>query len=246
MTTHPYDLPGFVNGFRFSDDPRFYDSANKKHYDIAGYGDRAALTWNVGTPLFSTDGNGVRCLKMDNTCHGFSEMPIPWEGSLILACQPDYISGSTQAVYPMIFGNEASVTSNGLFKFQYVSGPRRLQLVGPSASGTITGPAPTDDNPRVIGYTISQEDRKGAYSLDGAAIVEANATSNNHGQYHSLHSADEGIRWGNLSGTAGDTTANTAMNFYIYAAYFYNTKLLYDYLSNTQSCIADLITEFAF
>ena len=86
-------IPGYIMGHRFSDDPAYYDSTNKRFYDLAGYGPKADLKVTVGTPIFETV-NGQRSVKMDNTCHGVFQPAIAWQGSAVFVLKPVYVSGA--------------------------------------------------------------------------------------------------------------------------------------------------------
>ena len=56
-----FDVPGYVQGHRFSDEAEYYDSANQRFYDLAGFnrfGNHVEKI--VGTPAFASRGSKSR------------------------------------------------------------------------------------------------------------------------------------------------------------------------------------------
>jgi len=110
--TYAHDIPGYLQGHRFSDDPRYYDADRKYFRDLAGF-DRLnnGLTIVNGSPVFITD-NGHRCLKVDNTFNGAFPPATPFEGTQVIVAKVVYNSGA-ERYYIHTYGNSLTPTDNG-------------------------------------------------------------------------------------------------------------------------------------
>jgi hypothetical protein len=237
-------IPGYIMGHRFSDDPAFYDSGSKRFKGLAGYGAREDLRVTVGNPIFETI-NGQRSVKMDNTCHGEFHSPIPWQGSMILVIKPIYASGATLTRYPILFGDAVTASSNGSVSVVHASGSRRVGVQ--TASAQLQGVlARNDNNVVVVAFSHSQETRLQYKSADGVTVTtSAAAASAVNGNSVALGSAQNGARWGNLSGTAGDTTPLSDVFCNVMEQHFFSENILAgSNLALTAAVMAELKTQY--
>ena len=226
------DIPGYIMGHRFSDDPADYDSVNKRWYDKAGYG---ALGSHCEVVLGDPAGkfanvpaaNNRRGVLMDNTWHAKMRCPIPWQGSVLMVCRPQNISGATtRGRFIALFGNAATATSNGNLQLIYVSTERRIQLSTPSAQ-VQRQLSRTDDAVRFVAFSIDQSDRKMRATTDGITVTEATApASTTNGNAVALQAANEGVRVGNLTALAGDLTEQADLNLYLFEWHFFKGNIL--------------------
>lgn len=237
------DIPGYVQGYRLANDPAFYDSSEKRFLDQAGYGSRADLRITVGTPTFETiDSN--ESMKLDNTCHGEFPMPIAWMGSCIFVVKPKYVSGAILSRWPLLFGDLATATSNGGLRLQHASGNRRFDLLTPSGQLTLRVTAGTDAL-AVVAYSFDQSNRTAYGTFDGTTITDAaGPASSTNGNAIAFTAAQNGVRFGNMSGTAGDTTEITDWLCNIYEMHFFNGNILTDALTETKAFMDELKTAY--
>jgi hypothetical protein len=237
-------IPGYIMGHRFSDDAAHYNSTTKRFLDKAGYGAKADLRVTVGDPTFATV-NSQRAVLMDNTCHGNFHSPIAWQGSAVFVLKPNYVSGATLTRYPIQFGDFASAASNGKLIVLHSSGQRIVRLGSPSDQ--LTGSLQrADNNAVVVAFAISQETRLMYRSIDGVTVSTSTATASTvNGNAVALGSAQYGSRWGNMSGTAGDTTPITDMNCYFMEQHFFSENILTgSNLALTAAFIAELKAQY--
>jgi hypothetical protein len=240
--TYAFDIPGYVQGHRFSDDPLYYDAAALRFKDLAGYGERADLRITAGTPLFETV-NGQRCARLNNTFHGQMHSPIPWSGSCIVALKNQWLSGASVAAYPLIFGDGA-VSSAGKLLVAHYSGVRRVQLGTGSDQLTIRAER-TDNNPMVVAFAFDQQTRKAYMSVDGVTVTEVvGPASTVNGNAIALSSGQYGVRFGNISGTAGDLTEITNMTVSMYEQHFFDGNILTGSLAKTKEFVGRLKTQY--
>lgn len=214
--TQPFDIESYVQGYRFSDDPMYYDSSTQTFKDLAGYGESAGLKIPVGTPTFDTV-DGFRVVNFDNTFYGNFEVPNSWHGSMVLVMRPEFSSSGTQTLYPILFGDNVSTpTQNGSIRFVHFSGNITARYAGPS--GTIQGSeAVAAGSAYVFGGAHDQQTRKAYSTLDGITINESSAVSGTtHGNSCYMPTGESGARIGDLNGDPSDQTDNTSV-FYMRA-----------------------------
>lgn len=237
MVTYPYDIPSYIQGYRFDDtDPLAYDEAGKRFLDQAGYGAMADLVIGNGAPVFG-EVDGHRGLRLDNTFHGACPMPIPWQGAAIIVAKIELLTTGTLKKYPMIFGDNGTVTSNGNLFAQHFSGTRSLSMATTGAQLT-AATALNSDALRVAGYAFDQETRKAHATLDGVTVTEVQApASSTNGNAVALSSAQTGLRFGQLKGVAGDYSVETGMIVWMFEAHFFAENI---WLTNAQTA-ADLM-----
>jgi len=92
------DLPGYVQGYKFTDSPAFYDSTNKYFIDQAGFSANPASRAEVavGSPTF-IDVNAARGWQLDNTCHAYFNCPVAQVGSIIAVMGwPGWVTAGTE------------------------------------------------------------------------------------------------------------------------------------------------------
>jgi hypothetical protein len=242
------DIPGYVQGWRFSDDSAFYNSGTQRFRDLAGYGALNELQIDVGTPSFVTDG-GFRGMTLNNTCHGSFLPAACWQSSMILVARPIMNTGSTNSIIPFIFGNAALDVSNGLVFLQHNAGQRIFYYWSPGGTNTSTITKGGDVLTCAV-FSKSQQTRKGYHSENGVSVGETAAVADNdNGNALSVTSAsgaaigvyanDNRARFGNLNAIRGNTTA-TASTMVIFEAHFFATSILSDHLAATATELAAL------
>lgn len=241
------DIPGYIMGHRFSDDPADYDAVNKRWYDKAGYGARGAhCAVTVGDPAANfanvATANNRRGVLLDNTWHAAMRCPIPWMGSLILVCKPQNNSGTTtRSRWVLLFGNQVTPTSNGYLNSQFASNARRLVMAS-AASAFISDLSRNDDNCRLVAFSSDQSTRLAYRSVDAVAVSTATATASaTAGNALALQAANQGVRVGNLSGVEGDASAITDWNLFLFEAHWFRHNILVaPYLSTVATEMAAL------
>jgi hypothetical protein len=246
------DIPGYVQGWRFSDDPAFYRSGDARFTDLAGYGALNELQVDAGTPTFVTDG-GARGVLIDNTWHGSFLPAACWQMSMILVARTQIVGTGSQVLNLILFGNAASVSSNSRLQMSFSSG-NRSWLFATDGSVNVSTITRTDDSRALLAFSKSQETRKGYHSQDGVSVTETAAVAdNNSGNGLSmtrasaatvgLYDADNRSRFGNLSGTRGDLTV-TASSIIAFEAHFFSGSILSDHLAAAATEIAALRTAY--
>jgi hypothetical protein len=227
------DIPGYIMGHRFSDDPADYDSVNKRWHDKSPYAGRGGdITVTVGDPASKfanvASANNRRGLLFDNTWQGTMPSPIPWMGSVIVVAKIQNLSGTaTRTVLPAIFGDSTTLTVNGSIAFTFASPNRQFRLSGPNWQ-LVAGPQNrSDDNTRVTAASFDQQTRLSYITGDGVSVTTAAApASSTNGNALTLGSALTGVRVGNMSGVAGDTAAITDFNAYIFEWHWFKGNVL--------------------
>lgn len=238
-----FDINGYVQGYRFSDDPLYYDSETKRFKDLAGYGDSADLRVTVGSPVFE-DVDGSRCVRLDNTFHGLMPSPCPWMGTVVAVIKPVYISGGTLFRYPLMYGDAVSQASNGALRIVHASGYRQVIYYTASAQLMPTQTR-TDNNTVVVAFTHDQETRKGYSTSDGVTVSEVTATaSTTLGNAVAISSAQYGVRFGNMNGVAGDTTELTDFYANLFELHFFAEASLVDDLPAIKVFMDDLKAKY--
>lgn len=133
--TVPNDIPGYCQGFRFSDAAEFYNGSNR-FLDQSPFGN-----WDIndceliaGTPTFDTV-LGARALRVDNTSHWGFLPAHAWEGTVLMVAKPFYGGvGATITKYPLLAGTQGTLTSNAALVAQYASTARRFTFQGTGAT----------------------------------------------------------------------------------------------------------------
>lgn len=246
--TYPFEIPSYVQGYRFSDESDvFYDAATKTFKDQAGYGSRADLVITAGSPVFDTVG-GKRCVRLDNTFHGLFPTPIPWMGSVVAVIKPEYVSGATLTRHPLLFGNSTSAAANGALQITHASGQRRVVLSTPNSSLTCTQTR-TDNNLVVVGFATDQETRKGYATNDGATITETTApASTTNGNAVALgwqtQGIDYGARFGDMDNLPANLTALTDFYCEMFELHFFADNIWTKQPAKAAELIASLRAKY--
>lgn len=251
--THPFQVPGYVQGFRFSDDPDFYDSATKTFIDQSAYGalhtsNNLAIT--TGTPAFVTDASGQRGMTLNNTVQGEFFPAIPWEGSVILAVRPHISGTGTQTTYPLLFGSASLAPSNGSFQCEFSSGSMRYKWRTPGG-GNLSQIDEGDETKLVcLGYATDQNTRKGYRTVDGVTITETAAVASSvHGNALAIGAHSSTVpngaktRFGNLSGVIGDTVA-TALSLTFFEMHFFAGNIWLASPDEAEACMTALRSKY--
>jgi len=246
--TYAFNIPGYVQGFRFSDaDLSFYDPVAKRFHDQAGYGPANALDISVGTPAFETVAD-QRGMILDNTVQGGFLPAIAWEGTAVVVWKPTMPDNGTSYVF--VFGSATSIASNGSIFVQRATASdyrHQIRTFGSSATAKVDK---ATDALVVACLGTSQTTRKAMATEDGVTITESAAVGdNNNGNslalgYHvSTVPNSRLVRFGNLSGTIGDTsvTTNTVT---IFEAHFFSGNPMIDAPDQVQGFLAALSSKY--
>lgn len=244
-------IPGYVQGFRFSDDSQYWDSGNSRFIDQAGYGDFNGLTITAGTPAFVGSG-ATRGLTLDNTVQGKFLPAIPWDGACIVVMEPVSYDGTTKTLMPVILGVASSVSSNTYIGLSHASGTFTHRLATNSsqinASNAYTGAG--NNGVKVGAFAVSQETRKGYYTKDGvtvsetAAVAAANAWVGMAGK-DTARSDGLWARFGNISGVLDDVAIlSTAHRITMYELHFFKGNPLITDAATVATEIAALKTQY--
>lgn len=239
--TNAFDIPNYIQGHIFKNQAAYYDATKKEFIDQAGYGDAANIKTIAGTPKFET-ANGNEGLLLDNTYHGSTPSPIPWQGSMIVVVKPNLtVAGSTLSRYLLHFGDNPNVGLRPSLSFQSFGDQRRLILKSYYAKTALTYTR-TDNDLIVIAFALDQKTRKGYFTIDGVNVTEVVVASPSptHGNDYALQSGVDGAVFGNLSGTKGDTAAMSDFNAHMYEQHFYASNIITDNLSDTKKLIDEL------
>jgi len=245
--TYAFDIPGYVQGFRFSDDERFFYTAAGRFRDLAGY-DHLGNGCQVvrGTPTFAPV-NGNTALLLDNTCHLEFLPSIPWEGSVLIAGKPTSNAGASK--YLLLFGDRVQANTNGRMTLQRFQAGRSI---GISTSGTgITETKNGNDDALVAAFSLSQQTRKAYSTQDGVSVKEAvpvPAAANGNGlSLGTTNSSDnQGVkaRLGVLLGNDSDLSAQTDVFLHIWELHFWKGNVLVDHLPAAKAFIERLVAKY--
>lgn len=236
-----YDVPGYVQGHRFSDEADYYDSVNQRFYDISGFnrfGNHVEKV--VGTPVFASRGsNSRRGLFLDNTNHWQFPHACPWMGSGLIVAELSFVTSGTTSFNPYIFGESATTTSNPKIRGGHFSGSTTVTVAGPSDI-LPSQIAVTNNQLVVIAWSRNQEDRISRITKDGVTVTAtsplAAATNGN-----SIGMAGQPrCRLGNLNGTDGNTTASTTGTLHLFEQHFWKGDVLRDNLPELKAFIDTL------
>lgn len=239
------DISCYVQGYRFADEPGFYDAANKRFLDLAGYGAAGDVTVTLGSPVFETVGVH-RAAKLNNTWHGVFNCPIPWQGSVLAVIKPSYTVGATVSRFPLLFGDFAAPTSNGVLILTGTSGERRVGFnTGAVQIGQVL--KRTDDNTVVVAFSTDQLTRSGYMTRDGITVTPTSGPASTlNGNAIAMGSGQYGVRLGNMSGVAGDLTEVTGLTCHLFELHFFSENVLIGPdLSVMAAAMAELKTKYS-
>lgn len=240
-----YDVPGYVQGHRFSDDSMYYDSNNQRFTDLAG-GDRfnQYVSKITGTPVFANRGsNNQRGLYLDNTNQWQFPHACPWDGSILIVAEFSMITNQT--MYPWLFGEATSTLTNDPFIVaRSPSGSNQLWIQGGAAQ---LSQQPLIPNNQIIVFatTRGQDDRIARYSRDGVTVTAtaAYSTARTDGNFIGMGGQPR-VRLGALDGTNG-TTPSTIGTLHVFEQHFFKTNILRDHLADTKAFIDTLKSYYA-
>jgi hypothetical protein len=242
----PNDIPGYLQGFRFSDDPQFYDSTAKHFYDLAGYDARGnGCDVLLGTPTFSTR-NSKRAIALDNTCHLAFLSTIPWQGATLFIYDVEVLT-ATFTTYLVLTGATGSLSAKTFLRLQRGSGTLKHRWAG--LGGTLFTEV-TTPGPLALGAATSQTSRTAFLTTDGVSVSETAPVAGTNGSNASFFVTssfdDASFRSviGNLSGTPGDTTAVTSCKVHLWEAHFFKGNPYVDNASAMAALIAAKKTEY--
>lgn len=237
-----YDVPGYVQGHRFSDEADYYDSVNQRFYDISGFnrfGNHVEKV--VGTPSFANRGsNSRRGMFLDNTCHWRFPHACPWAGSGLIVIEPAFVTSASTTFYPYLFGYSTTVSSNPFISGSHFSGTTRINIGAGAGQNQLT-PTYTNNQIAIFAWSYDQEDRKPRHTKDGITVTEGAAynPANTNGNYCGL-GGQPSTRLGNLNGTDGNTTASTQGTCHLFEQHFWKGNVLRDNLPELKSFIDTL------
>jgi hypothetical protein len=232
-----YDVPGFLAGYRFQNDPRYYDADNNRFLDLSGYGLHCEKT--AGTVAFSTHGaNSREGILLNNSNQWRIENPNPWELTF-LAIMKGHVESGSFVMRPMLLGDATTASSNGQFLVNANAGATALtsNAATPAAAQNTTLLNHTEEAIFTTCHGFDQESRK-AYSTADAvtvnesaaatATVNGNASAPGWNGNIGLAGSENSryIRIGNNSGTIGDTAANATNYLYLFALFFFKGNTL--------------------
>lgn len=249
--TVPSDIPGYCQGFRFSDASTAFYNGSNRFIDQSPYAD-----WDInhmdllaGTPTFETVG-GFRALRVDNSSHWDFLPAHGWEGSFLLVAKPTYVSGGTLTRYPILSGIAGTLSSNAALVLQHASGARRFTLQGATGAVTLIQSVSSDAS-RVVMFSTSQQNRR-FYGSEGSAPTStaeyvSNANSGSFLDLQYTNTSDSSRRrmlFGAMSGLSAGTTAQTDFYMHAYELHFWNEPVLLTHEADCLSLIADLKTAY--
>jgi hypothetical protein len=208
MTTFAWDVPGYVQGHRFSDEPRYWDADTGRFRDRAGYdhlGNYVELS--EGTPAFSTHGaNNRRGLLLDNSVIFKFHPTIPWEGSMLFVVKPTRSVAATPTQYPWLFGCSTAEASNGSVRFS---------KTGTGTACTITAATPSSvlllqhtdlvaGNISIVAFSFNQSDRIGRKTRDGVTITASAPEGGVNGNALAIGSVSSPLDLEDIGGVSHD------------------------------------------
>ena len=240
-----FDIPGYVQGHRFSDEADYYDTTNQRFYDVSGYNRFGSHVEKiVGTPVFANRGtNSRRGLLLDNTCHWQFAHACPWAGSGLLVAEMAFVTSGTTSFYPYIFGESGTVSSNPLIFGGHFSGSTYLRI---QAGGAVLAQQVTYPNNQIaiMAWSRDQQDRASRYTRDGVTVTTLTLATATNGNSIGM-TGQPRCRLGNLNGTDGNTTLSTTGSLHLFEQHFWKGDVLRDNLSELQKFIATLKSHYA-
>lgn len=242
-----YDIPGYVQGHRFSNDALFYDATKERFSDLAG-GDRFGqyVSKINGTPVFANRGaNSRQGLYLDNTNQWQFPFGTPWAGSGLLVAQYNTLDGATSGnIWSHIFGEDTLNTNNSAIWVNYNFGTRTFYIWG--AGSTLNQSTPIGDDVIVlIAWSRDQQDRIARHTTDGITVTASAAynPSATNGVGIPLYGQPR-CRLGNISSNAADTAVSTTGTMHIFEQHFWKGNILRDNLPDTKAFIDTLKTYY--
>ena len=241
------DIPGYLQGHVFRNETAYYDSGAQAFKDQAGFDARpgARVVTLEGSPNFQTvdthDG-----ILLDNQWHGAFKSPIAWQGSMILVTRPLFLAGSgTHNTYPWWWGDGSGQANKGKILFRHFGGNRQLRVVTIGSGVATVFLSNATDSIWVTGFALDQNTRKGYSTEDGSTVNETSAVSGTtNGNDLALSQGAEGCVMGSLAAAAGNTTANTDLNIYVFEQHFFAGNIFVDHASEAETFIGELRTTY--
>lgn len=242
------DLPGYVQGFIFADNSAYYDSVAKRFLDQSPYAawSNNHLDITVGTPSFGTIGTG-QGMVLDNTVQGQFIAPALWEGSVIAVMKPNMTTNTS--TWPLIFGWAASVASANKIGITRASSSDYRHNITLGGATSLANVSLATQDPQVTAFSFNQQNRRVYGTKDGSTIVTggavADAGAGISGFGNGIPQGLSGLyaRFGNISGTIGDTSLS--VNPMVFGElHFFRADLLNNHAAQLQTEIAALKTKY--
>lgn len=240
MATWAWDVPGYVQGHRFSQGKQYWDAATGRFKDQAGYdhlGNFADVV--VGTPAFSVHGTRSReGLLLDNACHLKFLPSIPWEGTMLVVFKPTLVTAAVTQ-WHWLWSTSPTETNNGNIILSRASGVNSLQYRTPSsqlASGSTPVGALVSGNIAIGAFSTSQQTRTMFSTKDGVTVTEtAPSVVSVHGNAQAMASATPSVPIGGVNGTHvrlgdiigdGTVTPNATDYMHLFEQHFWKGNVL--------------------
>jgi hypothetical protein len=225
MATYAWDVPGYVQGHRFSQDAKYWDPVTSRFRDQAGYdhfGNGCEVA--VGTPAFSVHGlNNREGLLLNNSCHLRFKPSIPWEGSGLFVFKPTIPAG-TVSQYHWLWGDAATEGSNpriilvrgsGIISITVAAIGTLSQVLQPYTSGVIG----------IAAFSTSQETRSMYSTKDGVTVTSETAAPASHGNAMVMGGGSTHVRLGDIIGD-GTTTPNVTDYMHLFEQHYWKGNVL--------------------
>lgn len=236
-----YDIPGYVQGHRFSDEDYYYDATNQRFYDLAGgnrFGNHVERTF--GTPVFANRGpNSRRGLLLNNNNQWQFPHQCPWMGSGLFVAELSFVTTSpTLSFFPYIFGEAVTVTSNPVIRGQHASG--QLTVAVGTSGVLIQSSTWVNNTIGIFAWSRNQEDRISRITRDGVTVTASSplAAANNGNGIGMM--GQPRCRLGNLNGVEGNTTTSTTGSLHLFEHHFWKGDVLRDSLPALKAFIDTL------
>lgn len=245
-----HDLPGYAQGHRFSSAPEFFDSANQRFHDLAGYNRFGNHVEKLnGTPVFAARGSNARDgLYLDNTNHWQFPNMTPWHGSGLIVAEFNTLEGATSGnMFPWIFGTSSvgNITNDPLLWVQYNFGSRKFYVWGPASQLVQSLDIPDSPDLCIIAWSRNQEDRKSRYTLDGTTVTASAAFNTGETNGNSIAMGSAGVvRMGNLNGSQGDVATSATGTMHLFEQHFWKGDVLRDNLPELKDFIGTLKSHY--
>ena len=170
------DLPGYIQGYVFSDESQYYNSTDEYFIDQAGYsgleGSRAVVA--VGTPQF-VDVNAARGIELDNTWHIYLNSPMAWYGSCIAVYgAPGWTPSGTQTVALLKGQAIANYSASPRIEMAYFSSNYRRRIATHSAASVANIDHISEPGIFAVAFALDQrmaQKRVEAMEADGTITV---------------------------------------------------------------------------
>jgi hypothetical protein len=257
MTTFAWDVPGYVQGHRFSNDLRYWDHISNRFRDLAGYDHLGNYVQQVaGVNAFSPQGVNNRVgLLLDNTSTYKFHTAVPWEGSMLFVFQGNEGSSGSATFYPWLWGCSASEISNG-----------HIGMLLSAFAGTTTFSANTPSKLIVSSFTslplgaiticafsFNQAERLARQTRDGVTIIEGPPEAGVNGNPVAIGSvsgpgviADIGgishdyVRMGDLVGDGALVPNALGYSLHVFEQHFWKGDVLKDNAEDLADFISSL------